>query len=55
MYKLHRELECLNTELIYAEAIGDTKRVKEIKRRMAEIERFLDNFYADPMTQAISL
>ncbi len=55
MYKLHRELNGLNVELIYEEAQGNIKRVKEIKRRIAEIEQFLDNFYADPMTQAISL
>ncbi len=55
MYKLHRELNGLNVELIYEEAQGNTKRVKEIKRRMAEIERFLENFYSDPMTQGISL
>jgi len=55
MYNLHRELNGLNSDLCYAEAIGDTELVKEIKRRMAEIERFLDNFYADPITQSISL
>ncbi len=55
MYKLHREYNGLNVELIYAEAIGDIKRVKEIKCRIAEIEQFLDNFYSDPITQSISL
>ena len=55
MKKLHIELDSLGFELLYQEAMGNTERVEEIKHRMREIQQTLNSFYADPMTQAVSL
>lgn len=47
----HRRLEQIGWELMYLEATGDAKKAKELRAEKAEIERELDIFYNDPMTE----